>query len=120
MGRAGCVENISLKCQHCFGFSQRYSRKDKRQKLPLWIQKYLVDKQCNLSIDDAVHVAKSFFREMAQPFSHVLGKTLLAAQHIAERESSLRKVFSSVFYVSVFVSYNKTYRSDREKKLAHF
>lgn len=55
----------------CVGF-QRFSRNDKRGKLPKWIQEYLKDNVCNLSTDEAVQLTKRFLREMAQPFTKVL------------------------------------------------
>lgn len=63
---------------------------DKRLKLPRWIQKYLVDAHVGLSIDQAVHLCKGFLREMAQPFTHVLGDTLLTAAHVAALERAQR------------------------------
>lgn len=50
---------------------QRFSRADKRGKLPKWIQEHLKDAMCNLSTDEAVQIAKRFLRQMAQPFSRV-------------------------------------------------
>lgn len=50
---------------------QRFSRADKRGKLPKWIQEHLKDSLCNLSTDEAVQIAKRFLRQMAQPFSRV-------------------------------------------------
>lgn len=35
---------------------QRFSRSDKRSKLPRWIQEYLLDSKCNLSTEEAVQV----------------------------------------------------------------
>jgi len=51
---------------------QRFSRNDKRGKLPKWIQEHLKDSVCNLSTDEAVQCCKRFLREMAQPFTKVL------------------------------------------------
>lgn len=52
-------------------FVQRFARADKRSKIPRWIQEYLKDGLCNLSVDEAVQVSKRFLRQMAQPFSRV-------------------------------------------------
>jgi len=54
---------------------KRFSRADKRSKLPKWIQQHITDSSLNLSTDMAIQVAKNFFREMAQPFSTVKTKT---------------------------------------------
>ena len=35
---------------------QRFSRIDKRSKLPKWIQEYLTDNLCNLSTEEAIQV----------------------------------------------------------------
>lgn len=56
---------------------QRFSRADKRGKIPRWIQEHLTDNLCNLSTDEAVQVAKRFLRQMAQPFSRVKKNVLL-------------------------------------------
>jgi len=50
---------------------KRFSRSDKKSKLPRWIQEHLGDAVCNLSTDESVHIAKRFLRLMAQPFSRV-------------------------------------------------
>lgn len=52
-------------------FSQRFSRADKRGKLPRWIQEHLTDSNLNLTVDEGVQVAKYFLRQMAQPFHRV-------------------------------------------------
>lgn len=51
---------------------QRFSRYDKKSKLPKWIQEYLSDSMCNLSIEEAVQMSKRFLRGMAQPFTRVI------------------------------------------------
>ena len=45
----------------------RYNRADKRDKLPQWIRQFMSEGCLNLSTDMAVHKAKLFLREMAQP-----------------------------------------------------
>eukprot|EP00743_Colponemidia_sp_Colp-15_P011079 GILK01012308.1.p1 GENE.GILK01012308.1~~GILK01012308.1.p1 ORF type:complete len:767 (-),score=129.90 GILK01012308.1:182-2482(-) len=45
----------------------RYSRHDKRDKLPKWIRKHLDGAHLNLSTDEAVQIARTFLRQMAQP-----------------------------------------------------
>lgn len=37
---------------------QRFSRSDKRSKLPKWIQEHLKDSLCNLSTEEAVQVSR--------------------------------------------------------------
>lgn len=63
---------------------RRFALNDKRKKFPNWIQQCFKD-NTNLSVDSAVSVARSFFREMAQPWDHIkdLGTTLynLATLH---------------------------------------
>lgn len=50
---------------------QRFARADKRGKLPRWIQEHITDANLNLTLDEAVQVAKHFLRQMAQPFRKV-------------------------------------------------
>ncbi|CAI9741824.1 general transcription and DNA repair factor IIH helicase subunit XPD-like [Octopus vulgaris] len=67
---------------------KRYSRADKKSKLPLWIQEHLKDSFCNLSTDEAVQVSKWFLRQMAQPFSKEdqLGLSLLTLEQLEAEE----------------------------------
>lgn len=51
--------------------AQRFARADKRGKLPRWIQEHISDANLNLTVDEAVQVAKFFLRQMAQPFHKV-------------------------------------------------
>lgn len=46
---------------------QRYSRIDKRRKLPQWITQYIDNAHLSLSTDQAVQVAQDFLKKMAQP-----------------------------------------------------
>ena len=50
---------------------KRFCRRDKRDKLPKWIDLAVRDERANLSTDMAVHVSKRFFREMGQPFNQM-------------------------------------------------
>ncbi|XP_068338781.1 general transcription and DNA repair factor IIH helicase subunit XPD-like [Pyrus communis] len=63
---------------------KRYSRHDKRPKLPGWILSHLRDAHLNLSTDMALHIAREFLRKMAQPYDKVGGgsgkKTLLSQE----------------------------------------
>lgn len=47
---------------------KRYGRKDKISKLPQWIQDKIEKKNTGISTDMGVHMAKTFFKEMGQPF----------------------------------------------------
>ncbi|GMP29736.1 hypothetical protein CsSME_00004719 [Camellia sinensis var. sinensis] len=47
---------------------KRYSRHDKRSKLPGWILSHLRDAHLNLSTDMAMHIAREFLQKMAQPY----------------------------------------------------
>ena len=47
---------------------KRYGRKDKISKLPQWIQDKIEKKNTGISTDMGVQMAKTFFKEMGQPF----------------------------------------------------
>lgn len=47
---------------------KRYGRKDKISKLPQWIQDKIEKKNTGISTDMGVQLAKSFFKDMGQPF----------------------------------------------------
>ena len=51
----------------------RYARFDKRSKLPLWIQNFLVPALCNLTVDMATSSAREFLLKMSQPFDETTG-----------------------------------------------
>ncbi|KAF8401662.1 hypothetical protein HHK36_012608 [Tetracentron sinense] len=64
---------------------KRYSRHDKRSKLPGWILSHLRDAHLNLSTDMALHIAREFLRKMAQPYDKAGGsgkKTLLSQEDL--------------------------------------
>ncbi|KAJ6847349.1 putative DNA repair helicase UVH6 [Iris pallida] len=63
---------------------KRYSRHDKRSKLPGWILSHLHDAHLNLSTDMALHIAREFLRRMAQPYDKTGGgsKTLLSQEDL--------------------------------------
>lgn len=71
----------------CFA-DKRFSRVDKRGKLPRWIQEHLKDSMCNLSIEEAIQLSKRFLRQMAQSFSREdqLGVSLLTLEQIQSEE----------------------------------
>ncbi|CAK8693117.1 unnamed protein product [Clavelina lepadiformis] len=72
---------------------KRFSRNDKRGKLPRWIQEHLADSVCNLSTDESIHIAKRFLRLMAQPFSKEdqLGLSLLTLEQL-QSESMQKRI----------------------------
>ncbi|XP_022090985.1 TFIIH basal transcription factor complex helicase XPD subunit-like isoform X1 [Acanthaster planci] len=67
---------------------KRFSRADKRGKLPKWIQEHLKDSVLNLSTDEAIQMSKRFLRHMAQPFSREdqLGLSLLTLEQLESAE----------------------------------
>ncbi|XP_013140531.1 PREDICTED: TFIIH basal transcription factor complex helicase XPD subunit-like [Papilio polytes] len=67
---------------------KRFSRADKRSKLPRWIQEHLRDSLCNLSTEEAVQICKRWLRQMAQPFTREdqLGVSLLTLQQLQSQE----------------------------------
>ncbi|KAL6208581.1 hypothetical protein ACLB2K_019530 [Fragaria x ananassa] len=67
---------------------KRYSRHDKRSKLPGWILSHLRDAHLNLSTDMALHIAREFLRKMAQPYDKTgsgSGRKTLLSQDDLER-----------------------------------
>ncbi|WKX99575.1 hypothetical protein Q1695_014449 [Nippostrongylus brasiliensis] len=66
---------------------KRFSRQDKRGKLPRWMQEYLEAASTNLSIDEAVQLARRWLTLMAQPFtkSDQLGISLLTADMLTPK-----------------------------------
>ncbi|GMY16655.1 general transcription and DNA repair factor IIH helicase subunit XPD [Fagus crenata] len=69
---------------------KRYSRHDKRSKLPGWILSHLHDAHLNLSTDMALHIAREFLRKMAQPYDKAgsSGKKTLLSQEDVEKMSN--------------------------------
>lgn len=64
---------------------KRYTRHDKRSKLPGWILSHLRDAHLNLSTDMALHIVREFLRKMAQPHDKTGGgdkKTLLSQEDL--------------------------------------
>ncbi|XP_077696492.1 general transcription and DNA repair factor IIH helicase subunit XPD isoform X3 [Eretmochelys imbricata] len=72
---------------------KRFARADKRGKLPRWIQEHITDANLNLTVDEAVQVAKYFLRQMAQPFhkEDQLGLSLLTLEQL-QSEEMLHKI----------------------------
>lgn len=67
---------------------KRFSRSDKRGKLPKWIQEHLNDSVCNLSTEEGVQIAKRFLKQMAQPFTREdqLGVSLLTLEQLSSTD----------------------------------
>ncbi|KAM9590673.1 general transcription and DNA repair factor IIH helicase subunit XPD-like isoform 2-T2 [Morphnus guianensis] len=65
-----------------------FARADKWGKLPRWIQEHITDTNLNLTVDEAVQVAKFFLRQMAQPFHQEdqLGLSLLTLEKLQSEE----------------------------------
>lgn len=67
---------------------KRFSRQDKRSKLPKWIQEHLQDNYCNLSTEESMQIARRWLRQMAQPFTREdqLGVSLLTLPQLERIE----------------------------------
>ncbi|KAJ1722329.1 TFIIH/NER complex ATP-dependent 5'-3' DNA helicase subunit [Coemansia erecta] len=65
---------------------KRYSRADKRSKLPRWIGTCLTETSLNLSTDMAISLVRKFLKVMAQPFDmqSQLGVSMWANEHIVQ------------------------------------
>lgn len=75
---------------------KRYTRHDKRSKLPGWILSHLREAHLNLSTDMAVHIAREFLRKMAQPYDKTGGggkKTLLSQEDLKKMNSLEQMMF---------------------------
>jgi hypothetical protein len=58
---------------------KRYQRADKRDKLPRWITAHLAPAHLSLTTDMLLTVARTFMRQMAQPYDPgSVGKSLLS------------------------------------------
>lgn len=71
----GIAQQLVVHLYFYFPFVQRFSRADKKGKLPKWIQEHIKDSLCNLTTEEAIQISKRFLRQMAQPFSQVLPST---------------------------------------------
>lgn len=72
---------------------KRFSRADKRTRLPKWIQAHLADENCNLSTEEAMQMARRWLRQMAQPFTREdqLGVSLLTIAQLKALEEKKAK-----------------------------
>lgn len=63
---------------------QRYSKADKRSKLPNWIRKYIKDTHLNMSTDMCVSQAKEFLSKVSrkEPWQDQVGTILLSLADI--------------------------------------
>ena len=75
----------------------RYSRSDKRKKLPQWLSNYLKQEYINLSTDVAVDIASKFVKRMAQPHSRKdeIGKSLLSLEDIVKLKADIKRQYSA-------------------------
>jgi DNA excision repair protein ERCC-2 len=69
---------------------KRFSRADKRTKLPKWIVAGMNDASVNLSTDMAVSMAKKFLKGMAQP----LEESQLGVSLWDEKQARLQSIES--------------------------
>ena len=73
----------------------RYNRREKREKLPAWVQRYLGQGGgLNLSIDEAIFRSKQFLRDISQSSSSssaALSSILLGERDIEELAHQLRR-----------------------------
>ena len=72
---------------------QRYGRRDKREKLPRWIQENIREASVNVTVEEAGTVARQWLRDMSQPFTmeHQRGVSLLTEEMIAEDPDIMEK-----------------------------
>ena len=77
---------------------QRYSRADKKNKIPKWILEHLGDGVSSLAVDEAVQLAKSFLRKMAQPFPQEdqVGLSILTHEQVKQLEDKHNMVNESL------------------------
>lgn len=71
---------------------KRFSRSDKKNKLPKWIQEHLKDPMCNLSVEESVQISKRWLRQMAQPFTREdqLGISLLTLEQLQNDDLQMK------------------------------
>lgn len=69
---------------------KRFSRQDKRTRLPKWIQEHLNESYLNLSTEESMQIAKRWLRQMAQTFTREdqLGVSLLTLSQLEAMEKS--------------------------------
>jgi len=96
---AQCVGRI-IRSKSDYGImifaDSRYSRQDKRTKLPPWILKHMQAANMSLSSDVAIGVAKTFLRQMSQPY-RVTNASRLDAKAVHALEAKCREMVKSAF-----------------------
>ncbi|KRY32952.1 TFIIH basal transcription factor complex helicase XPD subunit [Trichinella spiralis] len=91
---------------------QRYSRSDKREKLPKWIQEQLSASNLDLSIEEALQISRRWLRTMAQPFTQndQLGISMLNQTQITD-EQMKRKLTNEAYLMEL---QNHNFHSDEQ------
>jgi len=76
---------------------KRYGRKDKRDKLPRWIQENIKEASVNITVEEAGVIARQWLRNMSQPFTmeHQRGVSLLT-EDMLEADENVMEKFSYV------------------------
>lgn len=71
---------------------KRFAKQDKRNKLPQWINAYIVEAHSNMSTDVAISLAKKFIRQISQPFDHTqTGVSLWTLEDIEAKQKRDRE-----------------------------
>jgi len=70
---------------------RRFSRADKRDKLPKWITEAMNEACMNCSTDMAVAMAKKFLRTIAQPGPSGEGVSVWSLKDVEERQRKIRE-----------------------------
>ncbi|KRY32954.1 TFIIH basal transcription factor complex helicase XPD subunit [Trichinella spiralis] len=91
---------------------KRYSRSDKREKLPKWIQEQLSASNLDLSIEEALQISRRWLRTMAQPFTQndQLGISMLNQTQITD-EQMKRKLTNEAYLMEL---QNHNFHSDEQ------
>jgi hypothetical protein len=96
-GVCGSSKTLDKKFINTFDF-QRYGRKDKRDKLPRWIQENIKEASVNITVEEATVIARQWLRTMSQPFTmeHQRGVSLLTEEMLAQDGENIMEKFSYV------------------------
>ncbi|CAD5223694.1 unnamed protein product [Bursaphelenchus okinawaensis] len=72
---------------------KRYARRDKREKLPRWIQENIKESAVNITVEEATSAARAWLPKMAQPFTmeHQKGVSLLTQDMLNEEDGVMEK-----------------------------
>ena len=71
----------------------RYNTKEKRDKLPAWVTKFLDPMHLNLSTNTAVELSRKFLKECSQPFTQAeLDNALLTQEQIVKIAKEMKPV----------------------------